>query len=572
MARNEENSVNFRKQYPTEIIGLLVALNGVYIIASTLIEQLTVYHNSRLTNLQVDIPLLLGISVIYLSTLLARRKRTAWIVTVLAYALYFGIGIAKLFSHPNLHYGHHHEELKLLDLLLRTIIFPCILLALLLIYQHKFIVKSDIRGFGVAVRFSIIVLLVAFIYGVVGFQLLDTSDFHQEIGLPSAIHYTIDQFNVTTNKPLHPYTKRAHLFVDSLSFISTAAVLYALLSLFQPIRSRFGDQTAARKHMYDLLKRYGAPSEEFFKLWPYDKQYFFSRDGQSGIAFRVHHSVALCVSDPAGDPLTFQSLILDFQEMCFHNDWLPAFIHISDQYRHIYEKHNFFIQKLGQEAVVDISHFNSQTAKEKYFRQISNRFDKHGYSTELMKPPHHEAVLNRLSVISKEWLSQGSRSERGFAMGYYTTEYMQQCEVLVARDAAGTIQAFLNLVPADFDHEEATYDLLRQAKGSLGNINDYLLISLMKQLENRGYKRLNLGLAPLVGLKNEDSQKKTLIDNVLQFAYANGDMFYSFSGLYRFKAKYEPNWQDRFVAYQDGMRGFSRTMTALTRLMRKVIK
>jgi phosphatidylglycerol lysyltransferase len=142
----------------------------------------------------------------------------------------------------------------------------------------------------------------------------------------------------------------------------------------------------------------------------------------------------------------------------------------------------------------------------------------------------------------------------------------------VARDAAGTIQAFVNLVPAGFDTEEATYDLLRNAQGSLGNINDYLLMSLIEELEKKDYKRLNMGLAPLGGLADDNEEERTLIDNLLQFAYANGDRFYSFSGLFRFKSKYEPEWQDRFIAYQNGTRGFSRTMTALTRCMRKVVK
>jgi phosphatidylglycerol lysyltransferase len=259
--------------------------------------------------------------------------------------------------------------------------------------------------------------------------------------------------------------------------------------------------------------------------------------------------------------------------MCFNNDWLPAFIHVSDQHRRLYEKNGFALQKLGQEAVVNLKDFNSGVVTNKYFRQIGNKFAKQGYSNELLQAPHHPAVLDRLKTISREWLSQGGRSERGFAMGYYTSEYMQMCQILVARDAAGTIQAFVNVVPADsFDKQEATYDLLRNTQESLGNINDYLLMNLIKSLHEKGYQRLNLGLAPLGGLKDNENEERSLINNVLQFAYANGDRFYSFSGLYRFKAKYEPDWQDRFVAYQDGMRGFSRTMSALTRCMRKVVR
>ena len=44
--------------------------------------------------------------------------------------------------------------------------------------------------------------------------------------------------------------------------------------------------------------------------------------------------------------------------------------------------------------------------------------------------------------------------------------------------------------------------------------------------------------------------------------------FYSFSGLHRFKQKYEPNWSDRYIAYKKGVRGFTRTVTALNVAMK----
>lgn len=562
---SKKSYLNFKSQPASTLLSLLVGVNGLYILGSTLVEQLAVHLGSHLTDLQVDVPLLLGLSVLYLSTLLRRRKRTAWLVTILAYAFYLVFGVVRLLSRSSAHEVHLH-------IILRVIIFPCIILTLLLAYHREFVVKSDIQGFGVAARFSTIILVVALVYGVVGFQLLDDSDFHQEISFPSAVHYTIDQFNLTTNKPLKPYTKRAHLFDDSLSVVSLVAVLYAMLALFQPIRARLSDQTASRELLQNIMQHYGAPSEEFFKLWPHDKQYFFDTSSQSGVAFRTYHGVALCVSDPVGNSRHFPSLMTDFTMMCFNNDWLPAFVHVSDLHRRLYEHHGFTMQKLGQEAIVNLETFQTGAAHNKYFRQISNKFQKQGYESELLQPPHHAAVLDRLKVISNDWLNHGGRSERGFAMGYYTSEYMQHSRILVARDAAGTIQAFANLVPANFDTQEATYDLLRNAQGSLGNINDYVLMSLIDLLRKEGYQRLNLGLAPLGGLGDREGEDRTLIDNLLQFAYANGDRFYSFSGLFRFKAKYEPEWQDRYIAYQDGMRGFSRTMTALTRCMRKVVK
>lgn len=537
----------------------------MYIIANTLLDQLAVHHGSHLTDLLIDLPLLIGLSLLYLSTLLRRRKRTAWLVTVAAYTFYLGNSVTQVLGRASLHDLDN-------GVVLRIVIVPAIVLGLLILFEKEFVVKSDIQGFRQAARFSVIVLIIALLYGVAGFILMDQTDFHQEITAGSAFHYTVDQFDWTTNRPLQAYTKRAHLFTDSLSFISVAALTYALVALFQPLRVRFSDHAADREHMRQLLERYGAPSEEYFKLWPHDKQYFFDRTGESGLAFRVHRGVALCLSDPVGDATRFSDLLEDFQGLCFRNDWLPAHIHISETYRALYEKHGFSLQKLGEEAILDLDDFTENVSTKKYFRQINNRFNKQGYYTELLTPPHHDAVISRLKTISDSWLAQGARSERGFAMGYFRTEYMQRCSIYVARDAADTIQAFATLVPAPFDTDEATYDLLRHSDTALGNCNDYLLMALIAYLRTAGYKRLNLGLCPLAGLEDTSTERRTLLDNVLQFAYSNGDRFYSFSGLHRFKAKYHPMWQPRYVAYQDGVRGFSRTMTALTRTMHHAAK
>ncbi|HXE10459.1 MAG TPA: phosphatidylglycerol lysyltransferase domain-containing protein, partial [Verrucomicrobiae bacterium] len=447
------------------------------------------------------------------------------------------------------------------------LLLPFIVLGLLFAFQKEFVVKSDIQGFRSAVRFTIIVLVVALIYGVAGFLLLDKSDFHQEISLPTAMHYTVDQFDLTTERPLQPYTRRARLFTDSLSFVSFAALVYVAISLFQPLRASLSAQTSEREHVRHLLRRYGGSSEEFFKLWPHDKQYFFDDSGECVLAFRAHRGVALCLGDPIGDSGQFPALMRSFKQLCFNNDWLPAFIHVADTHRQLYERHGFILQKLGEEAVLALGHFQKELRDAKYFRQIRNKFVKQGFSSELIMPPHHSAVLERLKVVSDEWLATGGRAERGFAMGYYTTEYIQQCPVMVVRDAAGTIQAFANVVPADFDREEATYDMLRRSKKSLGNINDFLLMELIDVLIGQGYVRLNLGLSPLVGLDDIEKDRRNLIDNLLHFAYANGDRFYSFSGLHRFKGKYEPEWDDRYLAYQEGVRNFSKTMTGLMRVL-----
>lgn len=543
------------------LLSVVVGLNGLLILAGSLFDQFSLRHGFKLEPLVIDIPVVIGVVLIYFASLLNRQKQTAWVVTTVAYAFYLGISLSAVIASIN---DHNLTALELL----RRLVLPTVILILLTMSRDVFVVKSDPKSYRSALRISIIILLIAFIYGVAGFILMDKSDFRQEVSLKESAHYTIDQFDLTTNKPLAPYTTRAKVFEDSLSLISTLAVAFVIISIFQPLKMSLSGDESDRLKARKLLDKYKPPSEEFFKIWPRDKHYFFNHSGESMLAYHVYRGVALCLSDPVGNKNTFEGLITEFKNLCFNNDWQPAFVHINNKTKELLEINSFSTQKLGEEAIVNIENFNLNVMKTKYFRQINNKFSKKEHSFELLEPPHHPDLIKRLKEISDQWLDRGSRAERGFAMGYFDEEYLQMCNLAVIRDGAKTVQAFANIIPAEFDKLEATYDLLRYSENSLGNINDYLLIRLTDKLGDLGYERINLGFCPLVGLDDVDIDKRSLIDRVLKFAYANGDRFYSFTGLFRFKNKYQPNWESRYMAYTKGLPGFSRGISAVIMAMK----
>lgn len=545
------------------ITAFLVGAHGLFIVATTLVDQLGARHLLHLTAVTVDIPLLIGISLLYLSSLLIKRKHNAWLVAIAVYCV-----LLILNATPYVHLVTQHQ--LDLDHMVRAVVLPVIILGLLVLARREFVVASDFGAFRASIKFAVLILLVTLVYGVMGFLLLDRHDFHRELSVGSAVHYTIDQFDLTTDHPLKPYTSRAHLFVDSLSFVSVLSVGYVILSFFRPLRARFTDQAAARARMEILLRKHGAPSEDFFKLWPHDKNYFFDKSANAGLALRVRAGVALCLGDPAGETRAVRGLVREFERQCYLNDWLPAFVHAEPRYEKLYKDYGYSLQKIGEEAIVDTAHFETRVAGNKYFRNIRNRFEKNGYTSELLSPPHHPDILKRLRAVSDDWLGKPGRTERGFVMGYFSDAYMDQCDILVARDGAGTIQAFINRLPAPFDTHEAGFDMLRHTKDCLSNTNDFILTNFIKLMREQGYKRVNLGLSPLVGLENQ--AEKTMLDTFLYFAYANGDRFYSFSGLHRFKNKYEPEWSNRYIAYKGGLRGFTKTMNALMRVMQVKVK
>jgi phosphatidylglycerol lysyltransferase len=538
-----------------------VAVHGVAMIASTLDDQLRVRiagHLLHVSGIAFDLPIVFGLTLLYLSALLRRRKRTAWAVTLGVYGFIVAGSLVRLALA-----GPPRPFSGLRDALL---VLPLLAVIGLLYFRGDFTVKSDVRSFAFSLRFIVLVLAVALVYGVTGFILMDKRDFHEEISFSTAIHRTVDQFDLTTTHSLTPYTRRAKVFVNSLSVISVGAVAYAAVSLFQPIRARLTDQTAQRDLARELLTRWHGNSEDFFKLWPHDKLYFFNLAHTAGVAYSVHRGVALVVGDPFGDPSAFPGLLAGFEEYCRSNDWATAFIHTAPPHSKLYKDAGYTLQKIGEEAVLDIAHFRHEVAVSKYFRQIRNKFTKQGYTTDVLQPPHNADVLRRLHNVSNAWLQQPGRSERSFMMGYFTPAYMQQGPVMVLRDAAGTIQAFINQVPS-YDPKEANFDFLRHTNEALGNANDFLLMQFIEYAHEQGFERVNLGLCPLAGLDAHD-EERSVVDSALRFLYANGDRFYSFSGLHRFKSKYDPAWSSRYIAYRGGLRGFTRVLNALNRALR----
>ena len=556
MQKNQARSLGIKHEYIVRLVVLGVATNAFIIILGTLVDELVMRRELRLNDIATGIPLFVGMTLLYLSYLLSRRKRAAWTVSIIIYGLLLAINLGVYMAR----YSADIDGFTI-TLFIRNILLPLVVSLGLITTHEEFQVKSDVRSFGSSLRFTFLALLIALVYGVTGLKLLEERDFHQDFSIPTAIHYTVDQFGLTTSKQLAPYTKRARVFLDSLSVLSAGALGFSLLSLFQPLRARFVNQLHNREYIQSLLERYPASSEDFFKLWPHDKAYFFHASGRAGLAFHIRRGVALVVGDPVGDHALFDDLLSEFDELCYVNDWSPAYIHTEPEFSQLYKNHDFELQKLGEEAILDIKHFQDSVLNNKYFRNIKNRFEREAYTAEVLKPPHAPDVIVRLQQISNEWLQGPGRAERGLMMGYFSAEYMQLCHLLVARDQNGVIQGFINQIPS-FDNEEANFDLLRHTRESLSNINDFILINFINHVASEGFIRLNLGLCPLTGLdKNEEN--KSVIDSALRFAYANGDRFYSFSGLHRFKAKYEPQWSSRYVAFRGGIGGFTKAFNSL---------
>ena len=485
--------------------------------------------------------LVFGFALLYLSLNLFRRKRVAWWLAVTSSA---AVALVRVEYRP-----------------WYTVVVPAVTLGLLLLFSKSFTVRSEpksiARGFGI-VAASVVLALA---YGTVGFWLLDKRDFGIDFRLSDAFVRTLSEYALVGND-LVPRTNEAQWFLDSIDLAGLTTGGFAAYSLFRPLAHRFSTLPHERQEAKSILERHGTSSLDFFKLWP-DKSYFFSEDRESFIAYKTSQNVAIALGDPTGPEQELYDTTLAFVRHCTDNGWGVAFHQVLPDLLPIYRRLGLQVLKIGEEAIIDLKRFRSHTAERKKLRRIRHKFEREGYVLTRHAPPHGQGLLDEVKEVSEEWLSLPGRRERTFSLGSFDRSYLNETPLFVVRDEERRPLAFANEIPS-YRKGEVTIDLMRHRLETPNGTMDYLLMELMLALREEGYSRFALGLAPFSGVG--DRPGATLQERALNQLYEHLNRFFSYKGLRYYKAKFEPDWEERFLVYGRGPLALARVGVALTRV------
>ena len=99
--------------------------------------------------------------------------------------------------------------------------------------------------------------------------------------------------------------------------------------------------------------------------------------------------------------------------------------------------------------------------------------------------------------------------------------------------------------------EEIAIDLMRHRQESGYGVMDYLFIEAMLWGQAQGYRWFSFGVAPLSGMR--DNALVPLWNRLGAFLYRHGEDLYNFQGLRRYKEKFAPRWEPRYMASPGGM-------------------
>ncbi|MEM9705915.1 MAG: GNAT family N-acetyltransferase [Pseudomonadota bacterium] len=300
------------------------------------------------------------------------------------------------------------------------------------------------------------------------------------------------------------------------------------------------DLAGAERALSDAL----APRPESMLAFSGDKALLFSSTGASFIQYGSSADTLIAMGGPIGDPTEKQALLKDFKALAAKRGATPAIYAAAPEDVPDLISTGFFVEKIGENATLDLSLFSLSGRKREVIRRGSRKLrERAGATFSIHQPPHNDAFIASLRPISDAWLNAHNGREKMFSLGAFERKILDRCPVGVVH-LNGRAVAFGSLLTTP-DKSWAAIDLMRyDPEAQITNTMDFLFVELILWAKAEGFARFDLSMAPLSGL----DPKTTVFARAMHTIFERGERLYNFKGLRRFKSKFGPEWEPRFIA------------------------
>lgn len=277
-----------------------------------------------------------------------------------------------------------------------------------------------------------------------------------------------------------------------------------------------------------------------------DKSFVFAEDGAAVVMAARGGGSYVAMGAPIGKRTSWRSALSRFRAeaaalslrpvvYAAPPDLLPDLIDIG-----------FRLEKVGENAVIDLVTFNLVGPKRHPLRAARRKLaERDGATFEVFVPPAVAQHLDALKPVSDAWLAMHKSGEKGFSLGRFDPAFAARSPVATV-SVRGRPIAFATLWTTA-DKAWAAIDLMRYDPAhSAHGVMDFLIAESILWAQAEGYRKFDLGMAPLSGLSEE--RHAPLFARLGRLVYDQGGAFYNFEGLRKFKEKFAPEWEPRYLA------------------------
>lgn len=472
-----------------------------------------------------------GLVLMILARGLTRRKRRAWALTLIILTINLITEFFRHFNHPI------------------QIVLSTLLIAILLFTRSSFYAKSDpstkyqpFIGFGIAV-------VVLFLASLILLKYRNRDQLVGDPSLPNIFLFIVEGFFGVTG-PVRFNSERASELVSfTLGTFGVFIVLVPLWLYFrriQPIPTMTPeDMTQVRT----LIKHDLDQDSLGYFATRLDKSVIWAPNRKAGIAYRVQGGVMLASGDPFGEFSLWPTVIENFITVAAEHAWTPAVMGCSDRGGGVWVEHAGMIAiDIGDEAIIRVKDFTLEGRPMANVRQMVNRIRRKGYLCETLQWSEiDQASRENLRKLAKEW--RYGATERGFSMSMdrFGDDVDAGTYITIAR-LNGSIKGFQYYVPWTTD--SLSLDRMQRERGTDAGINELMIAETVEFARINGMANISLNFAAFRSLFERADKISagpiTLASrNLIRFA----SNFFQVESLYRFNAKFQPEWETRYVLY-----------------------
>ncbi|KIA90645.1 phosphatidylglycerol lysyltransferase domain-containing protein [Kaistella jeonii] len=516
--------------FPALAIFILGLINIISVITPPLKHRLKLgklYLSEDTIHFSKILTLVAGILLLVTAAYMLRGLKRGW---------YFAMILAIISFFGNIIKALDYEEAS----------FALFIILLLLISRKEYILKTNRKYLKLGFSWLIGLLISVVIFNFLSFYFIDKRHFGIDFTWSESLYYTIHSFLLFQDSGLVPKTGFARDFEYINVFLGIVSWLLLIFSLFNVRKlTKSVDRSSDFRDAQNLMESYGTSALDFFKTAK-DKLFYFSDDVEGFISYRIANHFAIVLEEPVCDEEHKEKLIEEFEDFCKKNGLKSIYYRIDEQSLFLFKP--FKKQKLfiGQEAIMKIEDFKLEGKDRKTLRNGLNSLSKKGYTSEILYHPQNEEILNEIQSISDEWLKEFDKEEMVFSQGMFDRSEIETQDLIVIKDEAGKIEAFLNVIP-DFAPDECTYDLIRKTVTAPNGSMDAMIVKLVEYAKTKKMLYINLGLTPLGGMKQPDNTA----EEILKFVYNRIGSFKHYQSLRDFKEKYANQWQNKYLMYSN---------------------
>ncbi len=472
-----------------------------------------------------------GVITLILARGLIRRKRRAWTMSLGALVISLIANGLRLTDQP-------FEE-----------ILSVVLIILLIAFRKEFYAKSDpttklrpVYGFFFA-------FIIFFISGILILLFRHGS---QISGSPSVkdILLTVLEGLVGITGPVKFISDRSN---DALGFtLGTFGIFLILIPVWLYFR-RIEPTPKMSTNELEIVKKLIKHDLEQDSLGYFatrlDKSVIWAKNQKAGIAYRVQGGVMLASGDPFGEYSLWPEAIEEFLTVAKEHAWTPAVMGASDHGGEIWvEKAGMLAIDIGDEAIINVANFTLEGRSMSNVRQMVNRIKRKGYTSDTSKFCELEPALQQeMRDLAKKW--RYGAPERGFSMSMdrFGEEIDQDTYITIARQD-GAIKGLLYFVP--WTTNRLSLDRMQREKNTDPGVSELMIVSTVEYAAEHGLTHVSLNFAAFRSLfERADKISAGPIVRGTRNIIRLLSNWFQVESLYRFNAKFQPEWETRYVLY-----------------------